>query len=156
MREIIKGISFQEYYLTLIRVCAFLDCLGLEHKKNTSEERLVLFDFYLKYPELFINNKENLDFDTKYSYFHWRPNYKLYSAVLADLRGRGLVVYLEDSKYYFITNRGKMYVSNLTSSYVQGVSESSKYVIKNICKLSSKKISIDIDKVLVEERGRGK
>ena len=57
MSEIIKGIGFQEYYLTLIRVCTFLDYLGVFHKKNTSEERLVLFDFYLKYPEIFINPK---------------------------------------------------------------------------------------------------
>ncbi|MDG4957204.1 ABC-three component system middle component 2 [Lactococcus lactis] len=156
MSEIIKGIGFQEYYLTLIRVCTFLDYLGVFHKKNTSEERLVLFDFYLKYPEIFINNKERLDFDTKYSYFHWKPNYKLYSAVLADLRGRELVVCSEDSKSYFITEKGRMYVSDMTSSYTQRISESSEYVIKNICKLSSKQISINIDRILLEERGHSK
>lgn len=49
-----------------------------------------------------------------------------------------------------------MYVSDMTSSYTQKISESSEYVIKNICKLSSKQISINIDRILLEERGHSK
>ncbi|MGG5315821.1 ABC-three component system middle component 2 [Enterococcus sp. AZ072] len=152
MKEIIKGITFQEYYLTIIRLSIFLDSLGLEHKKNTSENRLVLYDFYLKYPELTSQDNPKFDFDTKYSYFHWKPNYKLYSAVLADLLGRGLITYSDASKCYYITDAGRVFVSELNTTYIETVTELSKYVIKNICKLSEKAIVSDIDKTLLKKR----
>ena len=84
MNEITKGVSYKEYLLTLIRILVFLNYLGKDHKKNTSEDRIVLYDFFLKYPEL-TNSSEKMDFDTKYSYFHWKPNYKLYATLLVAL-----------------------------------------------------------------------
>ena len=152
MNEIIKGVSFQEYYLTLVRMCTFLNYLGVEHKKKTPVGRLVLYDFYLKYPELFIESNDRLDFDTKYSYFHWKPNYRLYTAVLADLRARGLVIYSEYSKDYFISERGSKYASEVINSYTRAILDSSIYIEKNICKLSLKQISENIDDALMRER----
>lgn len=153
MKEIIKGVSFQEYYLTIIRITTLLDSLGLNHKKPTSEDRILLYDFYLKYPELISGNVEKNDFDTKYSYFHWKPNYKLYSAVLIDLTSRKLITLNMENNRYYITNLGKEFISNMENSYTQNARATSEYIAKNICKLSNKKIIEDIDKRLLQERG---
>lgn len=153
MKEIIKGVTFQEYYLTIIRLSIFLESLGLEHKKNTSENRLVLYDFYLKYPELINQDNPKFDFDTKYSYFHWKPNYKLYSAVLVDLLSRNLISFSLEKKCYYISEKGISFVSDLDTPYIDTVTELSKYVIKNVSKLSEKAIMSDIDKILLRKRG---
>lgn len=153
MKEIIKGITFQEYYLTIIRISVFLDYLGSDHKKSTTEDRLVLYDFYLKFPELTNDNTQNLDFDTKYSYFHWKPNYKLYSAILADLYGRKLVSYSKENKRYYISELGTEFVANMKNPYTETSYTLSEYISKNICQLSNKAIIADIDKILLKKRG---
>lgn len=153
MKEVILGISFQEYYLTIIRVCVFLNTLGEEHKKNTAEERLVLYDFYLRFPELFIENEERADFDTQYSYFHWKPNYRLYSAILAELRSRQLIVFDKERGSYSISALGSEFVTEMKNSYTNSTVLSSEYVMKKICGLSAKKISEDINDKLKKKRG---
>lgn len=153
MKEIMKGISFQEYYLTIIRIATLLDYLGLSHKKATTEDRILLYDFYLKYPELINGTVEKNDFDTKYSYFHWKPNYKLYSAVLTDLTCRKLTTLNIENNRYYITNSGKEFISNMENSYTKNARATSEYIVKNICKLSNKKITENIDKKLLQERG---
>ena len=104
MNEIIDGVNFQEYNLTIIRMLSFLNCLGEKHKKKTTKDRLALYDFYLKYPDLAISKNKQSDFDTKYSYFHWVPNYNFYSSILAGLLARGLIKVEEGN--YSITNLG--------------------------------------------------
>lgn len=44
MREIIKGISFQEYNLTIVRLVTFLSIMGEHHKKSITKDKLILFD----------------------------------------------------------------------------------------------------------------
>lgn len=36
MNEIVEGVTYKEYLLTLIRIITFLDYLGKDHKKNGS------------------------------------------------------------------------------------------------------------------------
>ena len=73
MLEIIENISFQEYCLTRNRVAILLNILGKEHKKDTTQEKLIISDFFLKFPELISDEIELGRFDIKYSYFHWKP-----------------------------------------------------------------------------------
>lgn len=153
MKEMIKGISFQDYYLAIIRISIFLDFLGKDHKKSTTEDRLVFYDFYLKFPELTSEDNQNLDFDTRYSYFHWKPNYKLYSAILADLCGRGLISLSTENKRYYISDLGIKFVSEMENSYTETTYRLSKYISKNICKLTNKAIIADIDNILLKKRG---
>ena len=48
MSEIIENISFQEYCLTRNRVAILLNILGKEHKKDTTQEKLIISDFFSK------------------------------------------------------------------------------------------------------------
>lgn len=152
MNEIIEGISYKEYLLTLMRIVTFLNTLGSDHKKATTQERLVYYDFFLKYPEL-IEEEANIDFDTKYSYFHWKPNYRLYAAVLTDAHARLLIELDKKTNRYKITELGTSFVENIPNNYVDMVSSTSKYVIKNICSLSNKAINEKINYILLDSRG---
>ncbi|MBC1557369.1 hypothetical protein HB911_01495 [Listeria booriae] len=153
MKEIIKGISFQEYNLTIVRIATFLSILDKDHKKLTTKDRLILFDFYLKYPELTSNFEEKIDFDTKYSYFHWKPNYRLYSASLADLKARELIFYSSENGCYYITDRGNEFVLGMGNTYVDKTKVVSEYINKNILKLSNKAIMEDIENIILKKRG---
>ncbi|EEO6567323.1 hypothetical protein G6H68_002666 [Listeria monocytogenes] len=153
MREIIKGISFQEYNLTIVRLVTFLSIMGEHHKKSITKDKLILFDFYLKYPELTNDFEKKMDFDTKYSYFHWKPNYRLYSAVLSDLKARKLVFYSSENGCYYITERGNEFVLDMKNTYVDKIKVVSEYINKKIYKLSNKAITEDIEKILLKKRG---
>lgn len=152
MNEVVDGVTYKEYLLTLIRVIGFLNYLGQEHKKNTSLERIVLYDFFLKYPE-FLNIKENKDFDTKYSYFHWKPNYRLYTAILADAQARGLVSYDTKIRRYIPTELSSEFINGMSNKYMDNLIETSKYIKKNICKLTNKSINEEISLILENSRG---
>ncbi|HBE2214511.1 TPA: hypothetical protein PJH31_000751 [Enterococcus faecalis] len=152
MNEIVEGVTYKEYLLTLIRIITFLDYLGKDHKKNTSQERIVLYDFFLRYPE-FLDIRKIEDFDTKYSYFHWKPNYRLYAAVLTDAQARCLVKYKTESRSYIPTQLGSEFIRGMSNSYIGNLIETSKYVEKNICKLSNKAINEKISLILLNSRG---
>ncbi|HEM6045499.1 hypothetical protein [Streptococcus orisratti] len=115
MIEIIEGISFQEYCLTRNRVAILLNFLGKEHKKDTIKDKLIISDFFLKFPELILDETELSKFDTKFSYFHWKPNYKLYNAVLVDLSARGIITLNPVNNRYLVTDRGNAFVVDLFS-----------------------------------------
>ena len=151
MNEITKGVSYKEYLLTLIRILVFLNYLGKDHKKNTSEDRIVLYDFFLKYPEL-TNSSEKMDFDTKYSYFHWKPNYKLYATLLVELQGRLFISYDKNNSRYYIDDLGLKFLSNMSNSYIDNLGVTSEYLSKNICKLSNKAITEHINHILLKNR----
>ncbi|EAF5050903.1 hypothetical protein C2W34_03050 [Listeria monocytogenes] len=153
MREIIKGISFQEYNLTIVRLVTFLSIMSEHHKKSITKDKLILFDFYLKYPELTNDFEKKMDFDTKYSYFHWKPNYRLYSTILADLKSRKLVSCSSENGGYYITERGNEFVLDMKNTYVDKTKVVSEYINKNIYKLTNKAITEDIEKILSKKRG---
>lgn len=151
MNEIVEGVTYKEYLLTLIRIVTFLDCLGENHKKKTSLERIAFYDFFLKYPG-FLEIKKAEDFDTKYSYFHWRPNYRLYAAVLADAQARCLIKFKSESSNYITTKLGSEFIKGMSNSYIINLFETTKYIEKNICKLSNKAINEKISLILVNSR----
>ncbi|HEM4287908.1 TPA: hypothetical protein U1237_001924 [Streptococcus suis] len=135
MIEIIDGISFQEYCLTRNRVAILLNFLGKEHKKDTIKDKLIISDFFLKFPELTADEIELSKFDTKFSYFHWKPNYKLYNAVLADLLARGIITFNSVNNRYLVTDRGTAFVTTLFSE--EGVNwdeklNSCKYIVSKV------------------------
>ena len=115
MLEIIENISFQEYCLTRNRVAILLNILGKDHKKDTTQEKLIISDFFHKFAELISYEIELGRFDIKYSYFHWKPNYKLYNAVLADLLARNIITLNSLNNRYFITDKGEKFVIELFS-----------------------------------------
>lgn len=46
MNEIVEGVTYKEYLLTLIRIITFLDCLGENHKKILQWKELFVMTFF--------------------------------------------------------------------------------------------------------------
>lgn len=151
MNELIYGVSFQEYNLTIIRIMVFLNYLGSKHKNKTTRDRLALYDFYLKYPDLAINSNKYSDFSTKYSYFHWIPNFKFYNSILNDLIARGLIN-IQDGNY-LITKLGIEFISSMKNKYIEQVIISSEFIITNIWKQTNQSIINQINDLVYKERG---
>ena len=150
MIEIIEGISFQEYCLTRNRVTILLNFLGKEHKKDTIKDKLIISDFFLKFPELVLDETELSKFDTKFSYFHWKPNYKLYNAVLADLSARGLITLNPVNNRYLVTDRGNAFVMDLFSEEEVNWGE-----IQNSCEFIVTKVlnkSVSAGQAMIQDR----
>lgn len=150
MIEIIDGISFQEYCLTRNRVAILLNFLGKEHKKDTIKDKLIISDFFLKFPELVLDETELSRFDTKFSYFHWKPNYKLYNAVLADLSARGLITLNPVNNRYLVTDRGNAFVMDLFSEEEVNWGE-----IQNSCEFIVTKVlnkSLSAGQAMIQDR----
>ena len=150
MIEIIEGISFQEYCLTRNRVTILLNFLGKEHKKDTIKDKLIISDFFLKFPELTADEIELSKFDTKFSYFHWKPNYKLYNAVLADLLARGIIALNPVNNRYLVTDRGSAFVVDLFSEEEVNWSE-----IQNSCEFIVTKVlnkSLSAGQAMIQDR----
>ena len=150
MIEIIEGISFQEYCLTRNRVTILLNFLGKEHKKDTIKDKLIISDFFVKFPELVLDETELSKFDTKFSYFHWKPNYKLYNAVLADLSARGLITLNPVNNRYLVTDRGNAFVMDLFSEEEVNWGE-----IQNSCEFIVTKVlnkSLSAGQAMIQDR----
>lgn len=151
MKEIANNLNYREFNLAMLRIMQFLKILGLEHKKKTTKDRIALYDFYLKFPELLEKKDQRKDFDTKYSYFHWMPDYNFYSTALAVLMAKGLIE--EDkSRNFYITSLGNDFIKDIDLLYLEKVKETSKYIVLNICKLSNKVIKEDINSLIYDER----
>lgn len=148
MREVLKKVSFQEYNLTMLRILIFLDYVNNQHKKiKTNVDRIMLYDFYLKFPGIFQISQLNEDFDTKYSYFHWVPNRNLYSAVIANLCARGLIE-KNDTEQFFISQLGIELVEKLNLKYFMDIKKYSEIVIEKKVKLTDKAIKEEINNLV--------
>ncbi|MDF9824493.1 hypothetical protein M2475_000844 [Breznakia sp. PF5-3] len=152
MKEIVRKVSYQEFILIMLRLISFLNCLGMGHKKNTTRDRMALYDFYLKFPELINQEDYRPDFDTEFSYFYWVPNYTLYSSVLINLEARGLI-HKDENGNYSITELGTNFIGDIENPYLDRTNKNSKFLISNICKLSNKDIISDINNLIYKERG---
>ncbi|MDU6444475.1 MAG: hypothetical protein E6549_07430, partial [Streptococcus sp.] len=140
----------QEYCLTRNRVTILLNFLGKEHKKDTIKDKLIISDFFLKFPELVLDETELSKFDTKFSYFHWKPNYKLYNAVLADLSARGLITLNPVNNRYLVTDRGNAFVMDLFSEEEVNWGE-----IQNSCEFIVTKVlnkSLSAGQAMIQDR----
>ena len=101
---------------------------------------MIISDFFLKFPELLSDEIKVGRFDIKYSYFHWKPNYKLYNAVLADLLARNIITFNSLNNRYAITDKGEKFIIELFSE--KGIDwskilQSCDFIISNVLNKST-------------------
>lgn len=114
-----KKIEFLNSYM---RVLALL--FGFREKKSfqMTFDKLILYDFYLKYPLTMFGEKEreqNYDFEELYSYYHSEPDRDSYHKILLFLMAKRLI-YRSISKgsfIYQITNAGVELINSIDSPY---------------------------------------
>jgi len=146
MTEIIKNVYFDEFYLTMIRVLKLIGLFEEKNKYKLTQKKVVLFDFYLRFPVTTTEELDNEDFDEKYSFYHWKPNYSLYNSIISVLISKNLITVIEkeDDKCYVIADCGKKVLAKLECDYMNQLSQVGIYVLNNISKLSDKRIDEDI------------
>lgn len=142
MMEMIKNVDFSEFNLTLIRVLKLIELFKEKNKYELGIKKIVLFDFYMRFPFMTNEEKEKQNFDDKYAFYFWKPNYSLYEAVLSILVAKDLISC--ENGVYRINENGEDVLNCMDCKYMKVISEAGCYVLNNVTKLSEKKIEEDI------------
>ncbi len=111
-------------------------------------DKLILYDFYLRFPKTMIGetaNVEEYDFEELFSFYHSEPDRENYHRLIKFLRSKGLIskVIKDGSFIYQITELGKTTVLKIDSPL-------SIQLIKN-ANVIAKKYSKIADSVLKDE-----
>ena len=144
--EIDIKIDFINSYM---RVLTLL--FGFKDKKSfqMTFDKLILYDFFLKYPLTMFGEKEkktNYDFDELYSYYHSEPDRDSYYKILHFLISKGLIsrIILKGSFIYQITISGEDLIQSIDSPYSSKLIEYSKRVAISVSKLSDSSLREEI------------
>lgn len=142
MTEIIENVDFADFNLTLIRVLKIIDIFKDKEKFFLTLRKVVLFDYYMRFPFMTDEDREKQNFDDKYAFYFWQPNYSLYEAALAVLCSKKLIACSED--HYYIERKGIEALCNMDCAYMNTLSNTGQYILNTIIKMSDKKIEEDI------------
>lgn len=138
-----------EIILHVSRILVLLSFFSNQRTVKTTLDKIMLFDFYMKYPSIMIDDEkltQAFSFYDYYSYFHWKPDREEYQKYLRYLMAKRLISREISSNefIYSITANGIQITAEMTSSYSQSLKTVAAYIKKNIAKLSDTKIETDI------------
>lgn len=138
-----------ELILHVTRVLVLLSKFGNQKTIKTTLDKIMLFDFYMKYPKVMIdefNTKDSIDFYDFYSFYHWKPSRDDYQLYLRYLTAKGLVerIISNNDFIYQITKDGNEVIDSLGSNYSIILKEVADHIKKHVSKLSDSKIEQNI------------
>lgn len=106
MRKIdFNGFINENYILNSIRILILIN--EFKNKKSVllDIDKIMLFDYYMKFPKSFETEITKQDFNDEYSYFHWQPNRDEYFKYINYLYSKGLIdKTLINNKYIYSIN----------------------------------------------------
>lgn len=140
--KVMKEVDFKEYYLTLFRVLKIVELFKEKEKYPLTKKKIVLFDFYMKYPFMTEKERKKQDFDEEYAFYFWKPSYAVYDAVLSVLLAKKMISCEND--IYHIEQNGASALVNMSCEYINELTKAGSYVLKTVSKMSEKKIDEDI------------
>src|SRR5690606_21019914 len=124
---------------------------GFKDKKSfqMTFDKLILYDFYLKYPATMFGRTEKIrsyDFEELFSFYHSEPDRDNYHKMLRFLIAKNLVskIISKGSYIYQITDLGQEIISEIKSPYGSDLIEYSKKISTTISKLSDSKVKEEI------------
>lgn len=141
-----------ELILNVTRILILLSYFGNQKTVKMTLNKIMMFDFYMKYPRVMIENTEiidnNFDYYDYYSYYHWKPSRDEYHLYLRYLSAKRLITrsISKNDFIYQINKEGIDVVENLNSSYSVSLKTVAVYIKKNVSKLSDGKIESEIIK----------
>lgn len=100
-----NGLINGNYILNSIRILILIN--EFKNKKSVllDIDKIMLFDYYMKFPNSFETETTKQDFDDEYSYFHWQPNRDEYFIYINYLYSKGLIdKKLINNKYFYTIN----------------------------------------------------
>lgn len=140
-----------ELILNAIRLLILLSNFANQKTVKTTLDKIMLFDFYMKYPRVMIDDAEfddQFSYYDYYSYYHWKPNREEYHLYLRYLSAKRLISrsILSNEFIYQITKDGTDVIEGLNSSYSVSLKSVALHIKKHVSKLSDTKIETEIIK----------
>lgn len=142
MTEIIEGVEFSDFYLTMIRVLKLIGIFENKDKYLLTKKKIVMFDYYMRFPFMTDEERDKQNFDEKYAFYFWKPNYALYDAVLTVLISKELISC--ETGNYTIKEEGKNALEHMECDYMKKLEVAGEYILNTVVKMSEKKIDEDI------------
>lgn len=141
------GIDFSDYLNDIIRGLIIL-YVSKDYKSiSLTERKLELYDFFLRFPKTMTlseeqSQEEDVSFEEYYSFFHWQPDIIRYRQATNYLIAKGFAEKeIDDSVVvYKITDLGKTVIEDLNNPYKNQLTELMINNVKQLSKLSDKKI----------------
>lgn len=129
-------LNFQIFILTMIRILKLIEIFENKDKYMLIKRKIVMFDYYMRFPFMTDEERDKQNFDEKYAFYFWKPNYALYDAVLTILVSKEFVSCEEGS--YSINKKGKTVLEHMDCEYMKTLEEAGKYVLNTVTKMSEK------------------
>lgn len=142
MSEIIKNVDFSDFNLTLIRVLKIIALFKTREKFLLTKKKIVMFDFYMRFAFMTDEERDKQNFDEKYAFYFWQPNYSLYEVILAILLSKELIS--REDEIYRIKEKGIEALGNMECEYMKVLSSAGEYILNTVVKMSEKRIEEDI------------
>ena len=144
--EIENKIEFLNSYMRILTLL-----FGFKDKSSfqMTFDKLILYDFYLKYPITMFGELEkvkNYDFEELYSFYHSEPDRDNYHKILRFLIAKRLIdkMITKGSYVYQITKLGTDLISSIESPYSAKLISYSFQISKTVSKLSDFKVKEEI------------
>lgn len=116
---IINDISFTDYIYDSLRILTLVCAWTKSKSFALTENKIRLYDYYLKFPSTMLGNDENRNIDEYYSFFHWQPDIVKYRKILYFLISKGLITReYRDDVCYQITDLGSSLLNSLSNNKV--------------------------------------
>ncbi len=142
MTEIMENVEYADFYLTLIRVLKIIEVFKDKEKYLLNIKKIVMFDYYMRFPFMTEEDMNRQNFDDKYAFYFWKPDYSLYEAVMAVLVSKKLV--RDNEEKYYIEQDGIEVLSKMSCAYMDTLKVTGEYILNSVIKMSDKKIEEDI------------
>ena len=138
-----------EFLNSYMRILTLL--FGFKDKSSfqMTFDKLILYDFYIKYPVTMFGefeNAKNLDFEELYSFYHSEPDRDNYHKILKFLIAKRLIdrKIIKGSFVYQITNLGVELILSIKSTYSDKLIKYALKISKTVSKLSDFKVKEEI------------
>lgn len=129
----------------LIDATRILILTSFFEKKGLIIDKIMLYDFYMKFPSTMIEEKKE-SFYEYYSFFHWKPDRETYQKLLNYLLAKRLIdrEIIDKKFHYKISVRGIELTEKLQSEYAIKLSVIGKYINNTISKRSDSQVELEI------------
>lgn len=156
-------INFTDYINDSVRILILLNAAKGRKSLIMTERKLMLFDYYLKFPhtmlEDFVDESGDLQtLDEYYAFFHWQPDIIRYRRSVNYLIAKGFAEKNIDKNQTFlcITCRGEEAVAQIDTEYKVRMEKFALTFLPTVTKLSDSKIEEQIrskSNLLLRNRG---
>lgn len=156
-------INFTDYVNDAVRILILLNVAKSRTALTMTERRIMLFDYYLKFPHTMLNDLMDSSHDLQtldeyYAFFHWQPDVIRYRQSINYLIAKGFVEKRLDRNQAIlnITCRGEEAVGQVDTKYKSRMERLASAFFPVVAKLSNTKIEERIrNKTNILLRNRG-